>query len=79
MLCISLVNTLLNFFAVGFALQCADLYADFGFVNERPTLIGLLLANFIFSPVNAIVSFLFNALTRKFEFEAVCVFSKKKC
>ncbi|KAF2280923.1 CaaX prenyl protease [Westerdykella ornata] len=47
-----------------------SLYADFGFLNERPVLIGFLLFNDILSPTDAIVKLLLNIWTRSMEFEA---------
>lgn len=47
-----------------------SLYADFGFRNERPVLIGFLLFNDILSPTDAIVKLFLNFWTRAMEFEA---------
>lgn len=47
-----------------------SLYADFGFLNERPVLIGFLLFNDILSPTDSIVKLLLNIWTRSMEFEA---------
>ncbi|KAI8057356.1 peptidase family M48-domain-containing protein [Syncephalis plumigaleata] len=54
-----------------------NLYHAFGFTdNTMPVLIGFLLFNYIFSPVESILSFMMNMLSRKYEFEADA-FAKK--
>ncbi|KAI9596431.1 peptidase family M48-domain-containing protein, partial [Syncephalis fuscata] len=53
------------------------LYRAFGFMDDTmPVLIGFLLFNYIFSPVESILSFVVNILSRKYEFEADA-FAKK--
>ncbi|KAF1920120.1 CaaX prenyl protease [Ampelomyces quisqualis] len=47
-----------------------SLYADFGFVRERPTIVGFILFNEILSPTDSIVKLLLNIWTRKMEYEA---------
>ncbi|RKP24134.1 peptidase family M48-domain-containing protein [Syncephalis pseudoplumigaleata] len=55
----------------------AHLYRAFGFTdNTMPVLIGFLLFNYIFSPVESVLSFAMNMLSRKYEFEADA-FAKK--
>ena len=47
------------------------LYEAFGFSDSQPIFIGLyIVTSYIFSPYNAILSFLTTLLSRKFEFEA---------
>ncbi len=46
-------------------------YSAFGFDNERPVLIGLIIIlQFLFAPYNEIISFVMTALGRRFEFQA---------
>jgi STE24 endopeptidase len=47
-----------------------SLYADFGFVRERPTIVGFILFNEILSPTDSIVKLLLNIWTRRMEYEA---------
>ena len=47
------------------------LYDAFGFTDSQPIFIGLyIVTSYVFSPYNAILSFLTTLLNRKFEFEA---------
>lgn len=70
-LCISQVNLLLSFFVFGLLMKTSVLYESFGFHNEMPTLIGLLIIfQFIFSPYNELMGFLMTILSRRFEFQA---------
>ncbi|XP_040568591.1 CAAX prenyl protease 1 homolog [Lepeophtheirus salmonis] len=51
--------------------QDQNLYAAFGFIDQRPIIIGLMIIfQMITAPVNAILSFLMTVLTRRFEFQA---------
>lgn len=46
-------------------------YAAFGFENEKPVLIGLIvIIQLIFAPYNELLSFFMIALCRRFEFQA---------
>jgi STE24 endopeptidase len=47
-----------------------SLYADFGFVRERPTIVGFILFNEILSPTDSIIKLLLNIWTRSMEYEA---------
>lgn len=47
-----------------------SLYADFGFVTERPVIIGFMLFSEVLSPTESVIGLLMNVLSRKFEFEA---------
>lgn len=47
-----------------------SLFQSFGFGLEKPILIGFLLFGDILRPVDAVVSFLMNLLSRKYEYEA---------
>ncbi|CAO3571417.1 unnamed protein product [Mortierella alpina] len=47
-----------------------EMYISFGFTNSTPTLIGFLLFQFLYSPVESVIAFVANMLSRKHEFEA---------
>lgn len=47
-----------------------SLYSDFGFVDERPIIVGFMLFNEILTPTDAVLRLLMNIMSRKFEFEA---------
>jgi len=47
-----------------------SLYSSFGFHTQRPIIIGFILFSDALAPMDAIVKFLMNILSRKFEFEA---------
>ena len=52
-----------------------DVYVSFGF-DTMPTLVGLMLIlQFIFAPINVVLGFLVNKLTRRYEFQADAVAS----
>ena len=48
----------------------ASLYSAFGFVTERPIIIGFLLFSDALSPMDTVVKLLMNIITRKYEFQA---------
>ncbi len=48
----------------------ASLYADFGFVLERPIIVGFLLFSDALAPMDMIVKLLMNILSRRYEFQA---------
>lgn len=47
-----------------------SLYADFGFVNQRPIIIGFLLFSDALAPMDMVIKLLMNILSRRFEFQA---------
>ncbi|KAF2134261.1 CaaX prenyl protease-like protein [Dothidotthia symphoricarpi CBS 119687] len=47
-----------------------SLYADFGFIRQRPDIVGFVLFNEILSPTDSIIKLLMNVWTRKMEYEA---------
>ncbi|KAF1982345.1 hypothetical protein K402DRAFT_457359 [Aulographum hederae CBS 113979] len=51
-------------------IQNRSLYSDFGFTKEQPIIMGLLLFNDVFVPLDCVIKFLMNLMTRKFEYEA---------
>jgi len=59
-----------SFFLFGQILNWNLLYTSFGF-NSKPTIIGMILFfQFVMSPVDHVLGFALNVLTRKYEFEA---------
>ncbi|GAB1314183.1 zinc metalloprotease [Madurella fahalii] len=47
-----------------------SLYADFGFTNQHPIIIGFLLFSDILGPMDNVIKLLMNILSRRFEFQA---------
>jgi STE24 endopeptidase len=47
-----------------------SLYSAFGFLTEKPIIIGFLLFNDVLTPMDMVVKFLLNTVTRRFEFQA---------
>ncbi|KAG0316090.1 CAAX prenyl protease 1 [Dissophora globulifera] len=47
-----------------------DMYTSFGFMDATPTLIGFLLFNFLYSPVESVIGFITNMISRRYEFQA---------
>lgn len=47
-----------------------SLYTSFGFVKQQPILIGFMLFNDIFQPVECLLTFVLNLISRKHEYEA---------
>jgi STE24 endopeptidase len=45
-------------------------YRSFNFYNERPVIIGLLVSMSLLTPLDTIISFIINAVSRRFEFQA---------
>jgi STE24 endopeptidase len=68
-LLIAQVHIIFTFFMFSRVYGNAKLFSDFGFTSQ-PTLIGLLLFMYIFSPVDQLVSFFMNVLSRHNEFAA---------
>ncbi|XP_046669442.1 CAAX prenyl protease 1 homolog isoform X1 [Homalodisca vitripennis] len=65
------VNLLLLFLSFGYLFKHKVLYRAFGFYDEEPVIIGLLIVLvYIFSPYNAVLSFAMTFLSRRFEFQA---------
>ncbi|XP_078736002.1 CAAX prenyl protease 1 homolog [Lampetra fluviatilis] len=70
-LVISQVNSLLCFSLFAALIGRPELFAAFGFHDERPTLIGLIIIfQFVFSPYNELLSVVLTVLSRRFEFAA---------
>jgi STE24 endopeptidase len=47
-----------------------DMYTSFGFTDTMPTLIGFLLFNYLYSPVESITGFITNVISRRYEYQA---------
>eukprot|EP01114_Cavostelium_apophysatum_P009201 TRINITY_DN2228_c0_g1_i1.p1 TRINITY_DN2228_c0_g1~~TRINITY_DN2228_c0_g1_i1.p1 ORF type:complete len:420 (+),score=105.08 TRINITY_DN2228_c0_g1_i1:31-1290(+) len=76
MLVISQVHTFLSFFLFGLFVNWDAMYTAFGF-HSKPTIIGLMIFfQFIMSPVEHVLGFLMNILSRYHEFQADA-FAKK--
>ncbi|CAG8434279.1 1770_t:CDS:2 [Ambispora gerdemannii] len=68
-LAIAQVQMFTLFFLFSQFINNTALYQSFGF-DTKPTLIGFILFQYIYSPIDHVVSFLMNILSRKHEFEA---------
>lgn len=62
--------TVFQFWLFGLVLHSRHMYEEFGFYNETPTFVGLMLFSCIYSPVSHVLTFVMNLLSRKFEYEA---------
>jgi len=70
-LVISEVHIFFMFALFGYLYHLQPLYTAFGFPDEQPVLIGLMIIlQFITAPYNAILNFAMTALSRRFEFQA---------
>ncbi|RXM96947.1 CAAX prenyl protease 1-like [Acipenser ruthenus] len=68
---ISQMNSFLCFFLFAVLIGRKELFTAFGFYDNQPTLIGLMIIfQFIFSPYNEVLSFCLTVLSRRFEFQA---------
>ncbi|CAB4468536.1 hypothetical protein RhiirA5_451995 [Rhizophagus irregularis] len=68
-LIISQIHNFFLFFVFSQFINNTSLYRSFGF-ETQPILIGFMLFQFIYAPVENVVAFLMNILSRKHEFEA---------
>jgi STE24 endopeptidase len=66
----SMTVLLLQLSAYTFISNSTGLFESFGFHGSKPALIGLILFQYIISPVDVIIEFLSNMLSRLFEFQA---------
>jgi len=65
------VNTFFYFLIFAVLMNRQVFYSAFGFEEEKPVFIGLIIIlQFIFAPYNEVISFLMTQLTRRFEFQA---------
>ncbi|XP_067946444.1 CAAX prenyl protease 1 homolog [Watersipora subatra] len=64
-------NVLVCFAAFAYLIKTTALYTAFGFYDEKPVLVGLLIIfTYIFAPYNEVESFLMTMMSRRFEFQA---------
>ncbi|KAL6849135.1 zinc metalloprotease [Amphichorda felina] len=70
LMCISQAHLLYIFTLFSVFINNASLYSAFGFVTERPIIIGFLLFSDALSPMDTVVKLLMNIITRKYEFQA---------
>lgn len=63
-------NAFLFFKLFSFVINNSKFYEDFGFIDEKPVLIGFLLFNDVMQPYDCVFNFVSNVLSRKFEYEA---------
>jgi STE24 endopeptidase len=47
-----------------------SLYADFGFIFDRPIIVGFILFSDVLGPMDTVIKLLMNILSRRFEFQA---------
>ncbi|KAF8950141.1 hypothetical protein BGZ52_003537 [Haplosporangium bisporale] len=47
-----------------------DMYTSFGFMDSTPTFIGFILFQYLYSPVESVISFITNMISRRYEFQA---------
>ena len=66
----SMTILLLQLSAYTFISNSSGLFEDFGFHTTKPAFIGLLLFQYIISPIDVVIEFLSNMLSRLFEFQA---------
>ena len=65
------LQTVVLFYTFSLALTQPRLYKDFGFdERKRATYVGLLLFQFLYSPVAHVTQFLMHVASRRFEYEA---------
>ncbi|GBN85530.1 CAAX prenyl protease 1 [Araneus ventricosus] len=70
-LTIAQVNLFLCFAVFALLYKNSTLYAAFGFHDQQPVIVGLVVIfQYVFSPYNEVLSFLMTALSRRFEFQA---------
>jgi len=68
---ISQVQIFLMFLLFAYLSKSTPLYVAFGFTDEKPVLIGLMIVlQYVLAPYSAVLNFLMTVLSRKFEFQA---------
>ncbi|KAG0057524.1 hypothetical protein BGZ83_009163 [Gryganskiella cystojenkinii] len=70
MLAFSQVQIFATFYLFSHFIHNKAMYESFGFVDATPTLIGFLLFQFLYSPVDSAMSFVNNMISRRYEFQA---------
>jgi len=76
MLLISQVQTFYIFSLFSVFIKNKSLYSAFGFRNERPIIIGLMLFNEVLAPLDIPIKLALNSLTRSMEYQAGKLISK---
>ncbi|KAJ3072171.1 CAAX prenyl protease 1 [Podochytrium sp. JEL0797] len=69
-LAISQLQLFLVFYTFSHFIHSSPMYTAFGFPNEHPVMIGLVLFSYIYQPIDSLSSFLSNYVSRVHEFEA---------
>lgn len=64
------VQLFVLFYLFSLLTQLPSLFAEFGFGKEQPILVGFLLFQFVYSPVDSVMTFFMNYMTRSKEFQA---------
>jgi len=70
MLAFSQVQIFATFYLFSHFINNKAMYQSFGFMDATPTLIGFLLFQFLYSPVDSAISFINNMISRRYEFQA---------
>lgn len=69
LLIIQQIEILISFYLFGECMNWDQLYYSFGF-SSKPIIIGLILFfQFLFSPIEHVLNFIVNIISRKFEFQ----------
>lgn len=69
-LIIAEIHLFIFFFSYGYMIGSKGMYQSFGFHDDQPVMVGLLLFSCIISPIEHFVAFGQNSLTRRFEYQA---------
>lgn len=69
-LLVTQVHLFALFYLFSLFIHSSQLYSDFSFSTTQPILIGFLLFQYIYAPMEAIMSFFMNLLSRHHEFQA---------
>ncbi|KAI1645601.1 peptidase family M48-domain-containing protein [Daldinia loculata] len=67
---ISQINVFYIFSLFSVFINNNSLYADFGFINEHPIIIGFILFSDALAPMDLVIKLLMNIMSRRFEFQA---------
>jgi len=65
------IHLFISLYLFGLAVNWDELYVSFGYLDSKPTIVGLMLFfQFVMGPVDHVISFLLNGLSRRFEYQA---------
>ncbi|KAF9917511.1 hypothetical protein BX616_000770 [Lobosporangium transversale] len=70
MLAFTQVHLFVTFYMFSQFVNNKEMYESFGFMDVTPTLVGFLLFNYIYSPVESVIGFVVNIISRRHEFQA---------